>query len=321
MKKEMEMEMEMESVQQRDAFWGRLYELAKENKDVVVVSADIGAPSLDRFRADLSSQYVDVGIAEQQAIGLSAGLALSGKKPFAYAIAPFISLRCYEHIRIDMGSMNLPVTIVGVGAGVSYDDSGPTHHTVDDLSALRILPNLKIHNITDSVMAKAFAEISCHLDHPNYIRLDRKLSPVIYDEAFDFSQGLNVLTPGSDICIVATGNMVHRAIEAAHELKGKGVDVAVVDIFTLPINAEPFLDSIQAVKKIVTLEEHTLPGGLGSAVCELLSDHQVLKPVKRIGMDFSKGYCYKYGGREHIQSLYGLDKKSVVDAIFAFDVK
>jgi len=308
----------MNNVQQRDAFWGRLYELAKENKDIVVVSADMGAPALDKFRTALASQYIDVGIAEQQAIALSAGLALSGKKPFAYAIAPFISLRCYEHIRIDMASMNLPVTIVGVGAGVSYDDSGPTHHTVDDISALRIFPNMKIHNMTDSVMAKAFAEISCQMNCPNYIRLDRKLLPIIYSETFDFSQGIKIVSHGSDMCIVATGNMVHRAIEVSHELKEKGLDVAVIDVFTFPINAEPFLDSIRGMKRIVTLEEHTLPGGLGSAVCELLSDHQVLKPVKRIGMDFSKGYCYKYGGRDRIQSLYGLDKKSIVDTILQF---
>ena len=213
----------MDNLSQRDAFWSRVYELAKKDKDIVLVIADMGAPALDQFRSELFSQYIDVGIAEQQAIALSAGLALNGKKPFAYAIAPFISLRCYEHIRVNLSSMKLAVTIVGVGAGVSYDDSGPTHHAVDDLSALRILPNLKIHNITDSVMARSFADISMQMVGPNYVRLDRGILPTIYDETFDFSDGLSVLIPGCDRYIIATGNMVHRAMEIASELKSVAI--------------------------------------------------------------------------------------------------
>jgi len=302
---------------QRDAFWERIYELAKENRDIIIVIADMGAPALDKFRIDLFAQYVDVGIAEQQGVALAAGLALSGKKPFVYAIAPFVALRCYEHTRVNLASMNLPVTLVGVGAGVSYDDSGPTHHAVDDLSALRIFPNLKIHNITDSVMARAFADISCNLEHPNYVRLDRKTLPSIYDAKSDFSTGLTVFIPSSEIYIVATGNMVHRALEVSKDLNKKGVKAGVIDIYTFPINEEAFVETIKKVKQIVTLEEHTLPGGLGSAVCEVLADNKLLKPVKRIGMDFKTTYCYQYGGRGSIQSLYGLDRESIVKTILS----
>lgn len=308
----------MKDVSLRDAFWNRIYELAKVNKDIVVVTADMGAPALDKFRTDLASQYIDVGIAEQQAVALSTGMALCGKKPFAYAIAPFISLRCYEHIRVNLASMNLPVTLVGVGAGVSYDDSGPTHHAVDDISALRIFPNLKIHNISDSVMARTFADISCKTDYPNYVRLDRKILPIIYDNDTDFSQGLTVLSRSTDFYIVTTGNMVHRAIEVSNELKTKGIEIGVIDLYTFPVNEKVFVETVKDVKKLVTIEEHTLPGGLGSAVCEVLADHQLLKPVCRIGMDFSKGYCYKYGGRENIQSLYGLDKENIIKTILSF---
>jgi transketolase len=308
----------MKDKAQRDAFWERIYDLAKENKDVILVIADMGAPALDKFRIDLPAQYIDVGIAEQQAIALSAGLALEGKKAFAYAIAPFISLRCYEHIRVNLASMNLPVTLVGVGSGVSYDDSGPTHHAVDDLSALRILPNLKIHNMSDSIMASAFADISCELSCPNYLRLDRQVLPTIYDEGADFSLGLNVFHSGLDLCIVATGNMVHRALEISEQLNEKGIDTGVIDIYEFPINEEALVDTVKDVKQIVTLEEHTLPGGLGSAVCEVLADYGVLKPVKRIGMNFESGYCYKYGGRENLQALYGLDRESIINTILTF---
>ena len=305
----------MDNLSQRDAFWSRVYELAKKDKDIVLVIADMGAPALDQFRSELFSQYIDVGIAEQQAIALSAGLALNGKKPFAYAIAPFISLRCYEHIRVNLSSMKLPVTIVGVGAGVSYDDSGPTHHAVDDLSALRILPNLKIHNITDSVMARSFADISMQMVGPNYVRLDRGILPIIYDEKFDFSDGLSVLNPGCDRYIIATGNMVHRAMEVTAELKDSGGNIGVIDVYTYPINSELLVKAIKDAKQIITLEEHTLAGGLGSAVCEILADNDMLIPIKRIGMDFSQGYCYRYGGRENIQNLYGLGKKDIINCL------
>ena len=307
----------MRNPSQRDAFWDRIYELAREDSDIVLVIADMGAPALDKFRTDLSGQYVDVGIAEQQAIVLAAGLALSGKKVFAYAIAPFITLRCYEQIRVDLASMNLPVTLVGVGAGVSYEESGPTHHAVDDLSALRILPNLTIHNMTDSVMARAFADISCTMEGPNYVRLDRETLPALYKKTADFTHGLTVLARGSDLCIVATGNMVHRALALRRTLKDEGVKAGVIDLFTLPIPEAPFIEGIGKAKRIVTLEEHTLPGGLGGAVCEVLADRGILKPVKRFGMDFRTGYCYRYGGRERIQQLYGLDEETILKSILS----
>jgi len=250
-------------------------------------------------------------------VAVASGLALSGKKAFVYAIAPFIVLRCYEHTRVNLAAMNLPVTLVGVGAGVSYDDSGPTHHAVDDLSVLRILPNLRIYNATDSFMARAFADISCKLDSPNYVRLDRKVMPAIYDKNTDFSTGLAQLSFGADICIVATGNMVHRALEVSEDLEKERINASVIDVYRLPINQKLFVEKVKNAAQIVTLEEHTLPGGLGSAVCEVLSDNQLLKPVKRIGMNFTNGYCYKYGGRDNIQSLYGLDRKSVVQAIMS----
>ncbi len=299
----------------RDAFWAKIYEIAKKNPDIVVISADMGAPALDKFRKDLNSQFVNVGIAEQNAILIAAGLALGGKKVFTYAIAPFITLRCYEQIRIELAAMNLPVTIVGVGAGFSYADSGPTHHTLEDLSIMRILPNIKVHNITDSVMAATFAEISSKMKNPNYVRLDREVPPIIYKEGSDFSQGLTVLKPGQDICIVATGNMTHRALEVTEQLKKHSINAGVIDLYTFPINEDLFLESIKDFKKIITLEEHTLPGGLGSAVAEVLVDNNNPISLKRIGLDLQKGYCYKYGGRKNIQSLYGLDTESIIRTI------
>ena len=299
----------------RDAFWNKVYEIAKKDSNVIVVSADMGAPALDKFRKDLTGQFINTGIAEQNTILISAGMALGGKKVFAYAIAPFITLRCYEQIKLELGAMNIPVTLVGVGAGFSYDDSGPTHHTVEDISIMRILPNMTVNNITDSVMAGAFAEMSYKMNSPNYIRLDREVLPNIYKEGSDFSSGLTVLRPNSDICIVATGNMVHRALEVSDELRNQSVEVGVIDLYRLPINEKLFLEAIDDTKRIITLEEHTVPGGIGSAVTEVLADNNKFIPLKRLGLDCRKGYCYKYGGRKNIQFLYGLDKENLVKKI------
>lgn len=183
----------MSNITLRDAFWNTVYDIAKQDRNVLIVAADMGAPALDRFRCDLASQFVNVGIAEQQAIAVAAGLAMEGKRVFVYAIAPFITLRCYEHIRVSVAAMNVPLTIVGVGTGFSYDDSGPTHHMVEDISAIRVLPNMEINSPSDNAMVSAFAHMSCRMDHPNYIRLGRKVVPEIYSADTDFSPGLSVL--------------------------------------------------------------------------------------------------------------------------------
>lgn len=307
----------LKNISMRDAFWPRLYEIAKKDRNIVILAADMGAPALDRFRKDLSKQFINTGIAEQNTILVAAGLTLGGKKVFAYAIAPFITLRCYEQIKVELAAMNIPVTLVGVGAGFSYEESGPTHHNLEDLSIMRVLPNITINNITDNIMAAAFADISCQMTSPNYIRLDREILPIIYKEGSDFSAGLTVLKESKDIYIVATGNMVHRALEVAEELKKHSLNVGVIDLYTFPINEKLFLETVSQVKKIITLEEHTLFGGMGSAVAEVLADNNKLIPIKRIGLNLRKGYCYKYGGRKNIQSLYGLDKESIIKTILS----
>lgn len=303
---------------QRDAFWIRVYELAKENRDVMVVSADMGAPALDRFRTDLPGQFVNTGIAEQNAIVIASGLAMKGKRPFVYAIAPFITLRCLEQIRVENGIMNIPITVVGVGAGFGYDDSGPTHHLTEDIAVMRSMPNVVIHSISDNVMAQAVAEMSCTLPMTNYIRLDRKPFDGIYTEGEDFTGGLKVLSQGKDGVIVATGAMVHSAIAAARQLKKVNIDLGVVDLFTIPINAPIFIEKVSKSKRIITLEEHFLPGGMGSAVCEVLCDNGMTIPVKRIGLAIEKEYCYQYGGRKEIRRYYGIHEEGIIEQIKDF---
>lgn len=311
----------MSKVTQRDTFWNRVYDLAKQDRNIIVVSADMGAPALDKFRTDLPGQFVNVGIAEQNAVLIATGLAMNDKHPFVYAIAPFITLRPLEQIRVSCGIMNIPMTLVGVGAGFSYDDSGPTHHMIEDIAIIRAIPNIIINSISDNTMAKAIAEMSASMSTTNYVRIDRQPSNDLYDEKADFSKGLNVLKEGKDACIVATGSMVHAAMEAAKALEKKKLKVGVVDLFTIPIDGNLLVQKIAAAKKIITLEEHFLPGGMGSFVCEVLSDQGVRIPVKRIGLSVDDAYCYEYGGREKIRSCYGIDKEGIFNQIMDFMTK
>jgi len=304
----------------RDAFFDKLYTLARKDPDVVLVDADMGAPSLDKFRKDIPTQFVNVGIAEQTAISVAAGLAFEGKKAFAYAIAPFITLRCYEQIKVNMCSMKIPVTVVGVGAGFSYEDSGPTHHTTEDIAIMRALPNITIMNSTDNVMAEKCAELSCKNKIPMYVRLDREPLPDIYDKKETFEDGVFQLKKGKDICIVATGNMVHKALEVAKILKKEMLNVSVVDLYRLkPVNKKLLLKYLNQSKKVVTLEEHLIDGGLGSIVAEVFVDNNVTIPMKRIAIPDK--YCYTYGGREAIRRTIDLDTDSVVKTILNFTGK
>jgi len=308
----------MNNQSQRDAFWEALYDVAKDDHEVIVISADMGAPALDLFKRDLPGQFLNVGIAEQNAITIAAGLSLAGKKVFAYAIAPFITLRCLEQIRVENAIMNIPITIVGVGAGFGYPDSGPTHHLVEDIAVMRAFPHITINSMTDGDMSSAFARLSCAMRSTNYVRLERQQYPDLYEPGEDFSKGLAVVRNGVDICMVSTGSMVHSALRVADVFEKKGVSTRVVDCYTFPIDPELFLESIKGVKKLISLEEHFLAGGLGSAVCEILSDRGVTLPLKRIGLPLGKGYCYQYGGREVIRSYYGISEPQIERTIGAF---
>lgn len=304
---------------QRDAFWNKIYDLAKENKDIVIVTADMGAPSLDKFRTNLPGQFINVGIAEQNAILVATGLAMKGKHPFVYAIAPFITLRCLEQIRVNSAIMNIPITIVGVGAGFGYEDSGPTHHLTEDISVMRSMPNITIHSISDNVMAEKIAEQSSVMDSTNYIRLDRMPQETIYSEETELSKGFEVVKESSrGNYILATGFMVQTAIKASAALAGKGVETGVIDVYSIPLPNDDILAELKGAKSIITLEEHFLPAGFGSFILELANSNGLNTPIKRIGIDIKDDYCYEYGGRQVIHEFYGIDLNTVVEQSLSF---
>ncbi|MBF0488748.1 MAG: 1-deoxy-D-xylulose-5-phosphate synthase [Nitrospirae bacterium] len=308
----------MNNIAQRDAFWNKIYEIAAADRNVVLISADMGAPSLDKFRKDLPAQFVNAGIAEQNAVLIGAGLALKGKKVYLYAIAPFITLRCLEQIRVECSIMNIPMTIAGVGAGMSYEDSGPTHHALEDIAIMRSMPNITIHNITDSVMARAVAAMSYNIKNTTYVRIDREVFPDIYSPDTVFTAGASVVKTGKDFYLVSTGCMTHTALQVAKRLEERSIHAGVIDIYRFPINEAFLMETLRGVKKIVTLEEHFLAGGLGSALGEVIIDNSLPVKLRRLGIGHDKGFCYKYGGREVIREYYGLDKGSLERKIEEF---
>lgn len=290
----------------RDSFFDKLYDIAKKDREVILVSADMGAPSLDKFRKDLASQFVNVGIAEHNMIAVASGLALEGKNVYTYAIAPFATSRCYEFTKVEASLMQIPIKIIGVGAGFSYDDSGPTHHTTEDISIMRALPNLEILSPSDSKMAASFAEMTYKSNKPTYIRLDRHIFPDIYNDFSNFEEGYHHLA-GDNTCIISTGNMVHSAINVRGSLPKK--NIGVIDLYRLkPINPE-FKNEISQYKHLISLEEHLLDGGLGSIISEIITDNNLKVSLKRMGLD---KYLYVYGGRENIQKAGGIDFDSVM---------
>lgn len=304
----------MKTTSMRDAFFDKLYEIAKENRNIIIIAADMGAPSLDKFKRDLSSQFINVGIAEENMVTVATGLALSGKKVFIYAIMPFVTLRCYEIIKADLSLMNIPVTAVGVGAGFSYDDSGPTHHSTEDIAIMRSLPNMTILSPSDSIMAAKFAEMSCNISGPSYVRLDRETLPPIYNQSDDFSNGLTNLKNGKDIYIISTGNMVHRAIEVSNKLAEYSINTGIIDLYRLkPINEKLLFEITNHTERILTLEEHLITGGIGSTIAEILMDNGKIIPFKRMGIQDK--YYYAYGGRKNIQSLCGLSSDNIIETI------
>ena len=305
----------MTKMTQRDVFWNRIFELAQKDRDIVIVTEDMGAPALDQFRIELPEQFVNVGIAEQNGLLIGAGMALEGKKPFIYAIAPFVTLRALELIRVECGIMDIPVTLVGVGAGFGYEDSGPTHHLVEDIAIMRSMPHISINNVADAKMAEAAADFCARAKHTNYVRLERKLTEDIYASTPDFDKGFTVFNKGKDGMIVASGYMLQPAKAVIGELKKQGKDFGLIDLFRIPANEPELVKVLAEAPRIISYEEHFLPGGFGSYLLEIMNDFNCNKNILRLGITHSQGYNYVYGGRNEIHKNLDLDVMSAVKKI------
>src|SRR3989338_146549 len=224
----------------RDAYINAVYDAARLDRNIVFITADLGAKGLDRFREDIKPQFIHAGISEQNMINLATGLSRCGKKVFTYAMSSFIAFRDFEQIKVTLASLNSPVTILSVGVGYGYDHAGPTHYATEDIGCMRSLANMEILSPADTTSVVESAIRSCTTPSLRYVRLDSQYLPDIYrtgDTSF-WDRGLVEIEQGKDLCIFATGYMTHRAREVRGKLATQGIETGVVDVFRLkPFNS------------------------------------------------------------------------------------
>lgn len=314
--------MSLQAKAMRDAFLARLLEAMKQDDRLFFVTADFGSPVLDRIRAEHPDRYVNVGIAEQNLINVSAGLALEGYTVFAYAIAPFITMRCYEQIRVSLALLSevrpMNVNLIGVGAGYSYVVSGPTHQCYEDLTIMRALPNLGLLSPADHVTAAALFDVCLARRQPKYLRLDAQTLPVVHgDGPPDLSQGLAHLRQGGNVCLIATGYTVHTALQVADRLAVSGRTLSVIDLFDIAgFNREFFLESLAPYQAIVTLEEGFKGrGGLDAMMFDLLAN-ETHRPMLNLGV--APAYRFELGSRAQLHEQVGIGPEAVLRNLAAF---
>lgn len=307
----------------RDAFLQRVWGAMSGNNRIFFASADFGSPVLDKIRADFPSQFVNVGIAEQNLINISAGLALEGYTVFAYAIAPFITMRCYEQIRVSLALLSelrpMNVNLIGVGAGYSYVVSGPTHQCYEDITLMRALPNFQVLSPADHVTASALYETCITTLGPKYLRFDAQVLPIVYEHDLpDISKGFHVHAQGELICLVATGYLLHTALKTAQELASEGIQVGVIDLFDLArFSVADFASVLQPYIGIVSLEEGFRGrGGLDSMLFDFLSRRRLNIEMLNIGVDGA--YHFELGTRTELHEMVGIGPEAVLNSVRAF---
>ena len=302
----------------RDAFLGRLYAAMQEDDAIFILSDDFGAPVLDRIRTDFGDRFVNVGIAEQNAVNVATGLALEGFTTYVYGIAAFVSMRCYEQIRtnLSMASQVRPVNvnIVGVGAGLSYDLSGPSHHCLEDLALMRLLPSIEVLSPSDWKLAERFADYCVEKPGPKYLRLDSKPVDRIYDgrDRPVIEDGFCELARGAGASVVSTGFMTQVALRA---LERVNADTGLVDVFALShLNEKGLFEALRGYERLVTVEEGFLHrGGLDTLILNLLRQHGSSARLVNLGVE--DRYVFELGGRSHLHAICGMDEQAIIAAV------
>ena len=301
----------------RDALLERIWTAMKQDDRIFVVTADFGSPVLDRIRADFANRFVNVGIAEQNLINVSAGLSLEGFKVFAYAIAPFITMRCFEQLRVSLGLLStlrpLNVNLIGVGAGYSYVVSGPTHQCYEDITLMRGLPNFQVLSSADHVTAAAFLDRCLSENGPKYLRLDAQVLPVIYTDAVgapDLAKGYHVHRSGGHVSLIATGYMLHTAITVAERMAASGFDLCRFD-------EDALLAALSESSGIVTLEEGFRGrGGMDSMFFDLIARKKPSIRMMNIGV--AGGYRFELGSRAELHEAVGIGVDAVTASVSRF---
>jgi transketolase len=300
----------------RNIFAKELTKLATENPQVVLLSGDIGNKLFDDFKAAAPGRFFNCGVAEANMTGMAAGFAMSGFRPVTYTITPFATVRCLEQIRVDVCYHNLPVTIVGTGAGLSYAELGPTHHSCDDIGLLRMFPNISIVCPCDPTESRLALRAAMEQDGPVYLRLGKKGEPNVHSKDPDFKIGKSItVKEGVDLCVLSTGNAMSLSLAVADKLSETGVSVRVESFHTVkPLDSELLKDVCSSYKMIATFEEHSLIGGLGSAVSEWMADHDRWR-CRLLRFGTGDHFLNIPGKQAYARAQYGLTMEMIVAKI------
>jgi transketolase len=297
----------------RDAFATTLETQADRDERVVAVANDsVGSSKLGNFRKRFPNRFVNVGIAEQSMVGVGAGLANGGKLPFLCGASCFLTGRALEQIKADLGYSNRNVRLCGMSGGVAYGELGPTHHSIEDMAWTRVIPNLTVVVPADPIETRAVVEYSIQHVGPMFIRLSRMPVPIVHPENYSFEIGKAVrLRDGRDLTLIANGVMVPRALDAAAQLSAKGISARVLNMSSIkPLDQEAVEDAARSTRAIVTVEEHSVYGGLGGAVAEALAQTRPIK-MRILGIP---GVFAPTGSAEWILAHFRLDAEGICSA-------
>jgi transketolase len=300
----------------RTVFNKTLMELAEKNENIFLILADIGFGEIEPFCTRFPERSFNVGICEQDMTGIATGIALNGNIVFTYSIANFPTLRCFEQIRNDVCYHKANVKIITIGGGVAYGPLGISHQTTEDLSLMRALPNMVVTAPGDLVEVELLTRAFVEWEGPCYMRCGYKGEPTLYEEKPDLKMGRALtIRKGKDITLIAIGEMLQTAVEISDEIKPKGLSIRVLSMHTLkPIDKEAIIRAAQETKRIITLEENNILGGLGGAVSEVLAETGNLN-VKFKRMGFNDIYPSKVGYREYLRKIYGFSKEDIIKTI------
>lgn len=304
----------MNKITNRQAICETLMKAAEADQEIVVLCSDSrGSASMTPFAKQYPQQFVEVGIAEQNLVSVAAGLAACGKKAFAVSPASFLSTRSYEQAKIDVAYSNTNVILVGISGGISYGALGMSHHSCQDIAAFCALPDMRVYLPSDRFQTKKLIEALLQDERPAYVRVSRSATEDVYDEEMDFKlDRANVIREGADVTLIACGEMVPYAVEAAGLLEKEGVQAGVVDMYCLkPLDQEAVIKCAGRSKMLVTIEEHSIYGGLGSLVSQVTAENCPVK-VKQIALP--DGHLIP-GTNKEVFSYYGMDAEGIAKTV------
>ncbi|HEL1542887.1 TPA: transketolase family protein [Streptococcus suis] len=285
-----------------------LAQVGQEDTTIAAIEADLSSSmATNKLSSVLGGRYVNVGIMEQEMVGVAAGLSLLGYKPYIHTFGPFASRRVYDQVFISLAYAQLNATVIGSDAGVSAEMNGGTHMPFEELGLMRLIPKARVYEVSDDIQFHAVLEETTQLDGLKYIRTIRKAPTAIYQGGEDFSKGYCVLRQGEDMTLLASGIMVEQALKAADQLEVQGVSVQVIDLFRIkPIHED--IPALLSGRPVLTVENHNRIGGLGSSICELMAT-DLTTPVHRIGIEESFG---QVGQQVYLMDVYGLTAEHIV---------